>query len=425
MGKQLDEILQAHVVTPSETGVKDKLLAAGFVLVDKDGVLYTGTAGRLDFDPSSPAYTADSISWLASMTKLVTAVSLLQLIEKVVIGLDDDVRDALPELAALPVLREWEDDGAPILEAHGRVITLRHLLTHTLGIGIDMADPDLLQWSNTTSRRTNYMSYTLEGIKTPLKFAPGEGWYYGTAYDWAGHLLTKLTRTSLSSYMQAHIFDSLSMTSTTFHPISVSISTTTSTSTSTSPSPSPSPSPSDTHARHLAYAYSTTNPKTSSITLHPGPSPSPSPMPSHIAFKAGGSGLFSTPGDFARLLHGILSGKLLKPETTELLFTPQLNDAQRGIMIGIAAYAREMGFAPEFPLDHSLAGVLNMQDVPGKRRAGSLMWSGATNGRWWIDRETGIAGAVFTQVEPHGNAIVVDMFDKLERTVYQGQPYRS
>ncbi|KAI0812960.1 beta-lactamase/transpeptidase-like protein [Xylaria sp. FL0064] len=402
MENQLDEILQAHVVTPSETEVKDKLLAAGFVLVDKDEILYTGAAGRLDFYPSSPAYTADSISWLASMSKLATAVSLLQLVEKRVIGLEDDVRDMLPELAALPVLRGWKDDGTPIMEAHGRAITLRHLLTHTLGIGVDMADPDLIRWSKTTGRSINYMSYTLEGIKTPLKFAPGEGWYYGTAYDWAGYLLTKLTGTSLSSYMQTHIFNPLNMSSTTFHPTSTP----------------------ETRSRHLAYAYSTKD-TTTGITLHP----SPPPIPSNIAFEAGGSGLFSTPGDFARLLHGILAGKLLKPETTELLFTPQLNDTQRGILMGIAAYAREMGFTPEFPpdfpLDHSLAGVLNMQDVPGKRCAGSLMWSGATNGCWWIDRETGIAGAVFTQVEPHGNPIVVDMFDKLEWTVYQSQPYGS
>ncbi|KAI1354746.1 beta-lactamase/transpeptidase-like protein [Xylaria sp. FL0043] len=394
MEKQLDELLQAHVVTPSETEVKDKLLAAGFVLVDEDGILYTGAAGRLDFDPLSPAYTADSISWLASMSKLATAVSLLQLLEQGVIGLDDDVRDTLPELAALPVLRGQKNDGTPILEAHGRVIRLRHLLTHTLGIGIDMADPDLIQWSKTTARRVNYMSYTLEGIKTPLRFAPGEGWYYGTAYDWAGHLLTKLIRSSLSSYMQAHIFDPLGMTSTTFHPTSISISPSASTSTPTSTLNT------ETQSRHLAFAYSTTDPTTGAITLHPIPIPIPIPIPNTLTHRLR-----------SRRLRPLLHPGRLRP---------------RGIMMGIAAYAREMGFAPEFPpdfpLDHSLAGVLNMQDVPGKRRAGSLMWSGATNGRWWIDRETGIAGAVFTQVEPHGNAIVVDMFDKPERMAYRCRP---
>ncbi|KAI0449676.1 beta-lactamase/transpeptidase-like protein [Xylaria acuta] len=399
MDKQLDEILQAHVVTPSESEVKDKLLAAGFIVVDKAGVLYTGTAGRLGFDPSSPAYGPDSISWLASMTKLATAVSLLQLVERGIVALDDDVSGALPELAALPVLRGFGDDGEPILEAHRRAITLRHLLSHTLGIGVDMADPDLIRWSQVTGRGINYMSYTLDGIRTPLKFAPGEGWYYGTAYDWAGQLLTKLTGSSLSSYMRDNVFGPLGMESTGFQIDAI---------------------PNSAVGRRLAFAIC------EEAVLKPGPSPF---AETQGKIEAGGSGLFSTPADYARLLQGILSNEVLQPETADLLFAPQLNDAQRGILMAIAAYARDGGFAPEIPagspLDHGLGGLLNTRDVPGRRRAGSLMWSGATNGRWWIDRTAGVAGAVFTQVEPHGNPVVVRMYDELERAVYRGLAERE
>ncbi|KAI0185617.1 beta-lactamase/transpeptidase-like protein [Xylaria flabelliformis] len=393
MDKELNEILQSHVVTSSEAEARKKLLAASFVVVDKDGILYTGAAGRLNFELSSPAYRLDSISWLTSMTKLATAVSLLQLVERGVIALDDDVSSILPDLAALPVLRGFEDDGKPILEVHGRAITLRHLLSHTLGIGVDMADPDLIRWSQATGRSMNYMSYTLDGIKTPLKFAPGEGWYYGTAYDWAGQLLTKLMGSSLSSYMRDNIFEPLGMTSTGFQVDAIP----------------------DSANRRLAFAISEDD------ILKPGPSPFAT---TKDEIEAGGSGLFSTPADYARLLQGVLANKVLKPETKDLLFAPQLNDAQRKILMAIAAYARDSGFAPELPpdcpLDHGLGGLLNMRDVPNKRRAGSLMWSGATNGRWWIDRTTGVAGAMFTQVEPHGNPVVIRMYDQLERTVYQG-----
>ncbi|KAI0505894.1 beta-lactamase/transpeptidase-like protein [Xylaria bambusicola] len=396
MEKKLDEILKSYVVTQANTEVRNKLLAAGFVVVDRNGVVYTDTAGRLDFDPSSPAYGPDSISWLASMSKLATAVGLLLLVERGIIGLDDDIRGTLPELAALQVLRGFDDDGKPTLEAHGRTITLRHLLSHTLGMGVDMADPDLIRWAKYTRRSTNYMSYTLEGITTPLKFAPGEGWYYGTAYDWAGYLLTKLTASSLSAYLQDNVFGPLGMESTTFRP-----------------------SKSE-KERMLAFAYAQTDEK-GGIVLNPGPSP----IPDEIAFEAGGSGLFSSLADYGRLLHGILAHKILSPETTDLLFASQLNDAQKDILMAIAAYARDGGFTPELPrdapLDHGLGGVLNVEDVPGKRRKGSMMWSGATNGRWWIDRESGLAGAVFTQVEPHGNKILVNMFDELERTVYEAR----
>ncbi|KAI0854632.1 beta-lactamase/transpeptidase-like protein [Xylaria cubensis] len=319
MNKELNEILQSHVVASSEAEARNKLLAASFVVVDKDGV----------------------------------------------IALDDDMRSILPDLAALPVLRGFDDDGKPILEVHGRAITLR----------------------------INYMSYTLDGIKTPLKFAPGEGWYYGTAYDWAGQMLTKLTGSSPSSYMRDNIFEPLGMMSTGFQLDSIP----------------------DSAGRRLAFAISDDG------ILTPCPSPF---AETKDEIEAGGSGLFSTPTDYARLLQGVLANKVLKPEITDLLFTPQLNNTQRETLMAIAAYARDGGFSPELPadspLDHGLGGLLNMPDIPGKRQAGSLMWSGATNGRWWIDRTTGVAGAVFTQVEPHGNLVVVRMYDQLERAVYRG-----
>lgn len=267
-----------------------------------------------------------------------------------------------------------------------------------------MADPDLLRWAQHTHRRITYMSYTLSGITTPLRFAPGEGWYYGTSYDWAARLLRILTKTSLEDYMRTNIFDPLGISSsTTFRPDKIPDST----------------------DRLLAYAICDDH-----GVLKPGSCPVPlfnnTAAKDDPPFEAGGSGLFSTPTDYALLLRGILSSTTPdRKETTinHLLFTPQLNPQQREILTAIATYARASGFAPELPadirLDHGLGGLVNLDDVPGKRRAGSLMWSGATNGRWWIDPTTGIAGAVFTQVEPHGNRMVVEMFDELERVVYR------
>ncbi|KAK8062478.1 esterase [Apiospora hydei] len=69
-------------------------------------------------------------------------------------------------------------------------------------------------------------------------------------------------------------------------------------------------------------------------------------------------------------------------------------------------------------LDHGLGGVINLDDLPGKRRAGSMTWSGMSNGRWWVDPATGIAAAMFTMVLPHGNDVVNRMWDELERAVY-------
>ncbi|KAJ8127107.1 hypothetical protein O1611_g6531 [Lasiodiplodia mahajangana] len=228
--KQLDEILQTHFVNPLEMEVKNKLLAAGFASVDKD-----------HFDPASPAYGADSVSWLTYMSKLTTAVSLLQLVERDVIALNDDIRSMLPELAALRVLRGFDQGGEPILEVHGRGITLHHLLPHTLG-----------------------------------------------------------------------------MDSTTFHPDAL-----------------PNYS-----RRSLAYAFYEID-AAGDATLKPGPSPVPAQRDTNNDFEAAGLGLFSTIADYARLLQSILSHKVLKPEMTDLLFAPQPSEAQRRILMKIAAYTRE------------------------------------------------------------------------------------
>ncbi|KAI1359183.1 beta-lactamase/transpeptidase-like protein [Xylaria arbuscula] len=315
MQKQLNEILQSHVVTSSATEVRDQILAGGFVVVNTDGVVYMGSAGGLDFDPLPPA-------------KLATAVALLLPVKRGIISLDDDVIETIPEFAALPVLCGFGDDGEPILEAHDRAITLRHLLSHNLGIGAHMAHPDLTQWSKYMGRRVNFMSHTLEEITTPLKFAPREGWYYGTA----------LMGSSLSSFMQDNIFGRLSMEYTTFCPSQ------------------------EDEERMLAFIYAWAPPLS---------------IPEDFAFETSGSGLFSSPTVFARLLRGILLYKILRPETTDLLFTPQLNNSQRGILMAIATYARDRRFAHELspgaPLAHGPARILNMADVRGKRRRGSMM----------------------------------------------------
>jgi CubicO group peptidase (beta-lactamase class C family) len=329
------------------------------------------------------------------MTKLATAVSLLQLVDQDKLRLDDDVRPIVPQLAAMQILRGFREDGTPILENNTRPISLRILLTHTLGLGYDLADPDLMKWSDSIGRTANNLQWTLEGFNTPIKFAPGDGWFYGAAYDWAGHLLTLVTGLSLEDYMQQHLFKPLGMTSTTFWPRRLP----------------------NWKARSLAFAIRDDD------KSRLGPGQSPVPLDEH-EMDSGGAGLFSTPEDYGNLLRGVLCGAILSPETTDLLFTPQLTPPQRDMLHAIADSVHD-AFIPELAraarLDHGLGGgVLCMDDTEGKRRSGSLMWSGMGNGRWWIDRTTGIAGAVLTCVLPHGDAVVNKLWDEVERAVYDG-----
>lgn len=137
------------------------------------------------------------------------------------------------------------------------------------------------------------------------------------------------------------------------------------------------------------------------------------------AIEGGGAGLHSTAADYARFLTGLLSGKLVSGEILDEMFRPQLDEA---VAAALGETAHSAGFVPEIPagipLNHGLGGFINMVDIQGKRHAGSMMWTGAANSRWWIDRKTGVAGVLVVNVSPYGDKILETLFEELERAVY-------
>lgn len=110
--------------------------------------------------------------------------------------------------------------------------------------------------------------------------------------------------------------------------------------------------------------------------------------------EGGGAGLYTTAADHARFLQALLrsssggegeGGLLLRKETVDEMFRPQLTDVQRSWVNFLAGLFRE-GMTPDFepgmPLDHGISGVINMEDSAGKRKKGSMMWAGMCNGHW-------------------------------------------
>ncbi|KZZ94983.1 Beta-lactamase/transpeptidase-like protein [Moelleriella libera RCEF 2490] len=102
---------------------------------------------------------------------------------------------------------------------------------------------------------------------------------------------------------------------------------------------------------------------------------------------AGGAGLFTTAADYALLLRAFLRHALVAPETTSQMLEPQLDETRADLFNTVAFHPLVRStMAPEFPdgqrLNHGLAGVVNLDHVPGKRRAGSIAWSGILNSRW-------------------------------------------
>ncbi|KAK0617639.1 beta-lactamase/transpeptidase-like protein [Immersiella caudata] len=387
----LDRILHSHIATSDDTN--GKLLGAAFIIVNKDRIIYQGSVGRTSPAPSSPSFTTDTLVWAASMSKIVTIAGVMALVERGVVGLDDDMRTVVPELGALQILKGFTDDGKPTLEDNDRAITLRHLLTHGLGMGTDNADPDLMRWSTAIGRNASCLDYTLEGWTVPLKFPPGEGWYYGGATEFAGVAVERIMSKKLDEVMDEELFSKLGMENTTFYRDKDGIK-----------------------GRVAGCLMRGIDGKFSDV---------PIPVPTEPELLSLGSGLYMTAGDHAKLLQSLLKSTagegLLKKETVNEMFRPQLKDSQRAILQAITDMFHDT-MVPEFPngmpLDHGISGIINLEDTPGKRKKGSMMWHGMANSRWWVDRESGIAATLVVNVLPVGDAAVIRLYDELERAVY-------
>jgi len=399
MAEKLTSILQSNVIQDDNT--KNKLLGAAFVVVNKDGPLASASAGHTNLPVStSPAFTPASLAWAASMTKLLATISVLQLVERKLLTLDEDVRPRVPELAKAQILRGFDESksGAPILEPNTSPITIRQLLTHTSGFGYDFFEADLQRWAKFTGTPSEIIGASKEGWNWPLVFAPGgEGrWAYGVGIDWAGVVLEHVTGQSLGQYMRENLFGPLGTKDTTFRSMPVS---------------------DDLEARKVRLSFR--NPEDGTLTV--------GEMPIRVdgfEHDSGGAGIWTTAEEYARVLVAVLNGGggVLGREMVDEMFQPQLTEEQA------VSFKKQAPPGPMMPdyvgvEDHEqnfgLGGALNLKDLPGRRKAGSLMWSGICNAHWWVDRETGIAGVLIVAVLPFGDAVVNQMYRDLEAAAYE------
>jgi CubicO group peptidase (beta-lactamase class C family) len=225
-------------------------------------------------------------------------------------------------------------------------------------MGTDNADPDLMRWSNAIGRKASCLDYTLEGWSVPLKFTPGEGWYYGGATEFAGVAVERIMEKKLDEVMDKELFEKLGMRNTTFYRDR------------------------DGFKGRVAGCLMRNADGTFTET--------PVPVPTEPELLSLGSGLYMTVEDHAKLLQDLLKSTAgeagtLRKETVDEMFRPQLNDSQRAVLKAITDMFHD-AMVPEFPqgmpLDHGISGIINLEDVPGKRKRGSMMWHGMANGKW-------------------------------------------
>src|SRR5437868_5657049 len=139
---QIDQVLRQKSEAKEIPGV------VAIAATGKD-VIYEGAFGKRDLSKSDPM-TADSVFWIASMTKAVTSAGAMQLVEQGKLSLDEPIGKLLPDLAAPQVLEGFDANGEPKLRAATKPITLRHLMTHTAGFCYDMWNADMVKYLEKT-----------------------------------------------------------------------------------------------------------------------------------------------------------------------------------------------------------------------------------------------------------------------------------
>jgi len=377
----IDELLDRAVETGAVPGVVG-------IVVAPDGVLYERAAGRLRVDGDAPVV-PDTMFRIASMTKALTSVAALQLVEDGRLELEQTVASVLPEFGDLQVL-EGFDGGAPRLRPPARPVTVRHLLTHTSGLAYWFGNADLLRWAQATGA-PDPLSGRRESIVTPLVHDPGERWEYGVSTDWLGQVVEAISGTTLDAYIEERVAGPLGMPDVTFRP---------------------SPAQDE---RMMAIHTRTPDGGLAPIELQIG----------DPEFASGGGGASATAQDYGRFLRALLRGgeldgaTVLRPETVELMFTDHLQGAPLPEVMR-SAVPELTNDVPALPFKQGwgLGLSLVLEDVPGMRRSGTGSWAGLFNCYFWVDRASGVAAALMTQVLPFFDARIVETLLGFEGAVY-------
>src|SRR5215831_18542167 len=170
----------------------------------RDKVVYQGAFGQRTLLDEAVMST-DKVFWIASMTKAITSVAAMQLVEQGKLALDHQIADVLPELSAPQVLEGFDSSGEPRLRPAKRPITLRHLVTHTAGLVYDVWNVEMGRYIELKAI-PNIISCQNAALSLPLVFDPGEKWDYGINIDWVGKAVERVSGQGLGDYFDEHLF---------------------------------------------------------------------------------------------------------------------------------------------------------------------------------------------------------------------------
>jgi methyl acetate hydrolase len=361
------------------TGAVTAGAAAGIAaaITNKSETIFQAAAGTAALG-NEQKITPDTLFWIASMTKPVTSVAAMQLVEQGRLSLDAPLGALLPALAHPNILEHGK------LRRATTPITLRHLLTHTAGFGYSFANAELAAYAAAHPVKPG----TQAALNAPLLFEPGTRWEYGISTDWVGRAVEAASGQRLDEYFRAHITGPLAMADTSFIPTAE-------------------------QRGRRAWVHQ----RAPDGSLAPTP-PSYNEAPEVFG---GGGGLYSTLTDYQKFLRMILANGagILSPASVAALSTNQVGGLRAGV-IGSANPSFMAGADPFPGMDSkwSFAFHLNPEPGPFGRSKNSLSWAGVANTYFWIDPARGLAAVILMQTLPSGDLGAVKTYMQFEKSVY-------
>ena len=344
------------------------------------------SAGSIALEPTAPKADADSLWRIYSMTKPVTGMAAMMLVEDGKLKLDQPIGDLIPAFRDMKVLTD--PTGSLATRPAARPITVRHLLTHTAGLGYSIITkgPLLKEYERlglnpaavnaaleVEARKTRPASleeFANRVASLPLIADPGTRWSYSISLDVMGRVIEVASGMSFEAFVQTRVFDPLKMRST-FWTV-----------------PQSAVGRLSSNFAWVGENRVPLDPAATSAWLNPP------------SFPYGGAGLVSSARDYDRFLHMLANGgtldgvRVMKPATVALAMS---NLLPAGVVFGGVAGATG-GDSPA--LGFGAGGSVYLRDVPGGASKGTYGWGGAAGTVAWVDPVRKLRGTVMVNYFP-------------------------
>lgn len=370
---RIDRFLQEKYIGPG------RMPCAQFLLARKGEVVHETVLGNRDVERGT-ALTADTVFRIYSMTKPVTSVALMTLVEEGLIALDDPVAKHIPAWKDLAVFAAGVAPGFMTTPV-ARPMQVVDLLRHTSGLTYGFQSRTNIDAAYRKLKVDDvYAGHDLEGFidmlaKLPLEFSPGEAWNYSVATDVCGYLVQKVSGKPLDQALRERIFEPLKMVDTGFHVRE------------------------DQRGR-LGACYNAT--PQGGLKLQDDPQTSTYLKPP--SFLSGGGGLVSTAADYMRFANMLLNGgeldgaRILAPKTIQLMASNHLPGGKDLTELSRSLFSESTNAGVGFGL-----GFAVVFDPPKTLIAcsmGEYYWGGAASTAFWVDPVEQVTAVFMTQLLP-------------------------